>query len=74
MPNPGFNHNTALFPPKDYKGVLIYEEVYAYLLKKYDEFKKRQQKQQGKILDPGMAGTAVWLAVGLSGSDTGCRL
>jgi predicted metal-dependent peptidase len=51
--NPHYGKNTAMFVPKEYKGNLIFEELYEWLLKKYNDYKNRQgqgqgQKQQGQ--------------------------
>jgi predicted metal-dependent peptidase len=45
--NPNFNHYTALFVPKQYKGALIFEELYEWLMEEYQKFKNRQNKNSG---------------------------
>jgi predicted metal-dependent peptidase len=45
---PQGNRNSALFVPKEYKGELIFEELYAWLKDKQDEMKKNQKNQQQK--------------------------
>lgn len=45
--NPNYGRNTAMFVPKKYKGQLVFEELYEWLLEELQKYKNRQQKGQG---------------------------
>jgi len=42
---------TAILPPIEYKGNLIFEELYYWLLKEYEDYKKNKSNKLSKIFD-----------------------
>jgi predicted metal-dependent peptidase len=43
--NPRFGENIGLFLPKEYKGNMIFEDLYEWIRNKQDEYKERKQQQ-----------------------------
>jgi predicted metal-dependent peptidase len=53
--NPNYGRNTAMFVPKKYKGQLVFEELYEWLLEELQKYKNRQ-KSQGNQSDKNSKG------------------
>lgn len=54
--NPDYGNNMGVFIPKEYKGVQNFEELYGWLVEKYNDYKQRSSGQSQKGQQEGQSG------------------